>query len=77
MEVFEFSDELVIDFLTTCGVEDEDGSVLCFSPFDGFFCDFDEVLFARLWFEDGDFDLFCECGELFNGGWAVEVTGDE
>lgn len=59
MEFFEFSDEFFIDFLATCGVEDEDSSVLDFGPFEGVFGDFDEIFFPSFWLVDWDVYLCC------------------
>lgn len=77
MEFFEFDDELVIEFLAACGVEDEDAGVFCFGPAECVFGDFYEVSFAACGGVAGDVGLFGEGGELLDGGGAVEVDGDE
>ena len=77
VKLLEFLDEKVVDFLATGGVEDDDGGLAGFIGFEGLLGDFDEVFFARLGGEDGDFALGAEHGELLDGGGSVEVAGDE
>lgn len=62
MEFFELGDELFVDFLTTSGIENEDGAVLDLGPFEGVFSDFDEVFLPCFWFVNWDIYLGCEGG---------------
>ena len=77
VEIFEFAEELGVEFLATCGVEDDDGAVLVFAPLEGVFGNFDEIFFVRFWGVAGDFDLLGEFGELVDRGGAVKVECDE
>ncbi|MFT6594614.1 MAG: hypothetical protein ACJAT3_000580 [Akkermansiaceae bacterium] len=73
----EFVEEVGVEFLAAGGVEDDDGAVLIFGPFDSAFGDFDEVFFSFFGGEDWDIDLLGELGQLVDGSGAVEVEGNE
>ena len=76
-DAFQFFDEVLIDFLTAGGVENDGGGILGFEPFDGAFGGFEDVFFPWFWDEDGDLDFVGQHLQLLNGGGAVEVEGHE
>jgi hypothetical protein len=73
VEVLEFGEEGIVEFLATGGVEDDDGVILVPGPLDGFLGDFDEVGVSGIGKEAGDSDLLGKFGELVDGCGTVEV----
>ncbi len=77
VQFFELGDEVVVELLATSGVEDDDAVVLGLCPSQRVLGDFDEVGLGGGRGVAGDFRLFCQKCELFDGGGAVEVDRDQ
>jgi len=77
VESLELVEEIGVELLSACGVENDDSAILFLGPFDGALGGLDEIGFARLGSEDGDIDLLGELGELVDGGGAIEIERDE
>jgi hypothetical protein len=60
---------------SACGIEDYDVVVFFLGVFDAVFCDLDGI--GGVFSVNVDIRLLAEDNELLDGGWALEVSGDE
>jgi hypothetical protein len=76
-EADEFLDEGLVDLLASGGVEDEEVEFFLIGPGGGGLSDAEDVGLSRVGAKNGDVGLPGENGELFDGGGADQVAGNE